>query len=193
MSTPCDKVLPKLTLCGKCNGNGSSGDGADGCSCCVKPMEQFLLAFKSIIADAPAAQKQFGISTDTQNQVTAISIEDVLNSILTSKRENNNTLIVPVCQIVGIQSGLVDQVSLTPPSSIKPGFCSCCESPLRKQLSDLKTAGTSINVATFGSGNFTNIENVTVTDVGEGMAIFYKNATTKYALSICKIAYIEIL
>lgn len=193
MSTPCDKVLPKLTLCSKCNGNGSSGDTTGRCICCVKPMEQFLLAFKSIIATAPTSQKQFDISTDTQNQITAINIMDVTDSILTAERQNNNTLIVPVCQIIGIQSGLADQVSLTPPSSIKPGFCSCCESPLRKQLSDLKTAGTSINVSTLGSGNFTNIEGVTVTDVGEGMAIFYKNATTKYALSICKIAYIEIL
>ena len=191
MSTPCDKKLPRLKLCSNCSD--SAQDGAGECSCCVAPMEQFLLAFKSIIADAPTAQKQFDISTDTQNQVTAISIEDVSNSILTAERQNNNTLVVPVCQIVGIQSGLAGQVSLTPPSSIESGFCSCCEAPLRKRLIDIKTAGTSINVATLGSGNFTNIENVTVTDVGEGMAIFYKNATTKYALSICKIAYIEIL
>lgn len=186
-TAPYDRIPSKLKICGGC---GISLE--DQYNYCIKPMENFLLAFKKIINAAPEEQKEFTISTDTEELITAVDIADISDLMLTTIDEDNDrTLIVPICQIIGIQSPLVDQVPLEPPSFTNSGPCAYCEGPISRRLANIKKSGKLIDT-TSGYHSFYDMDSVKIINIGKGIVTFYEDDSTKYAVLISRIDYIEI-
>ncbi|MCX8002100.1 MAG: hypothetical protein N2661_05945 [Anoxybacillus mongoliensis] len=134
----------------------------DECPCCVEGMKDVLAQLNGKEVDI-ATLDQTGLGQGNNNFIVGTIVNDlIVTGTIPGSGQNRRSAAFPICNVVGVRGDALKNIRLPAIDET----CDCCERSITSFLQRIQ--GQTVDVDTLATGQFNNVQNVTVDDVGKG-------------------------
>ncbi|ACJ33689.1 hypothetical protein [Anoxybacillus flavithermus] len=144
----------------------------DKCPCCVEGMKEVLAQLNGKEVDV-ATLDQTGLGQGNNNFTVGEIVNDlIVTGTIPGSGQNKRSAAFPICNVVGVRGDVLKDIPLPAIDET----CNCCERSITSFLQRIQ--GQTIDVDTLATGQFNNIQNVTIDAVGKGTVRLTKTNET---------------
>ncbi|WP_297990578.1 hypothetical protein [uncultured Anoxybacillus sp.] len=153
----------------------------DKCPCCVEGMKNVLEQLNGKEVDI-ATLDQTGPGQGNNNfTVGTIEHDFIVIGTIPGTGQSGRSAAFPICNVVGVRGDVLANVTLPAIDDT----CDCCERSITSFLQRIQ--GQKVDVDTLATGQFNNMQNVTIDTVGKG-TVRLKTANETWIVNSCFIS-----
>ncbi|EMI11142.1 hypothetical protein [Anoxybacillus gonensis] len=144
----------------------------DECLCCVEGMKNVLAQLNGKEVDIATLDQTGPGQGNNDFTIGSIVNDFIVTGTIPGTGQEKRSAAFPICNVVGVRGDVLKNISLPAIDET----CDCCERSITSFLQRIQ--GQTVDVDTLATGQFNNMQNVTIDAVGKGTVRLTKRNET---------------